>query len=369
MRRSPRCDEEVLLASRVVGDGVRQTDLSVPGIHCGGCIQTIETALGALRRRRKRAGQSLDQARHDPLAGATQPPPPFIETLNEARLRGPSPRCRRGREGRHADRTCPGAGGRGLRRQQHHDAVGLGLVRRRCRDARPVPLAVGLDRAALRWSIRAASSFRSAWQALRHRPHQHGRADLDRRAARLRHEPLRDRPSRPARLFRRRDLAAVLPADRPHARPHDARARAHGRQGAGPALAPRGALVRAGRRNAALSAGERDPAGHDDPAGGRRARAGRCARRSEGRSGHRLLAGVRRERCRSRSHRASVLQAGTLNLTGPLTIVATAAAEEFVPGRDGADDGGGRSRPLGLSPHRRPRRAALCAGGSSHRAS
>ena len=40
--------EEVLLASRIVADGVRQTDLSVPTIHCGVCIRTIERVLGEL---------------------------------------------------------------------------------------------------------------------------------------------------------------------------------------------------------------------------------------------------------------------------------------------------------------------------------
>ncbi|MCY6381341.1 heavy metal translocating P-type ATPase [Hoeflea prorocentri] len=40
--------EELRLTSRSVGEGLRQSDLSVPGIHCGACIRTIENGLGTL---------------------------------------------------------------------------------------------------------------------------------------------------------------------------------------------------------------------------------------------------------------------------------------------------------------------------------
>lgn len=75
--------QEVILASRDLGDGTVQTDLSVPQAHCAGCIATIEGALGQLEgvlsaRVNLTARRVAVKWRQD---GAV---PPMIETLRLA---------------------------------------------------------------------------------------------------------------------------------------------------------------------------------------------------------------------------------------------------------------------------------------------
>lgn len=71
--------EEVRLASRELGDGLRQTDLAVPGAHCANCIRAIEDGLGRL--------PSVVQARVNlstrrvAIKWRGDEPPPMIEAL------------------------------------------------------------------------------------------------------------------------------------------------------------------------------------------------------------------------------------------------------------------------------------------------
>jgi Cu2+-exporting ATPase len=73
-------DEELRLASRVLGDGLRQIELAVPAVHCGACIRTIEGALSGLEGVAE-ARVNLSTRRVSVLwrEGAV---PPLIATLN-----------------------------------------------------------------------------------------------------------------------------------------------------------------------------------------------------------------------------------------------------------------------------------------------
>ncbi len=75
--------EEVRLASRDVGGGLRQTDLSVPGVHCGACIATIERELLRLSGV-EHARVNLSTKRVTIRWQGDGPVPAFIETLKGA---------------------------------------------------------------------------------------------------------------------------------------------------------------------------------------------------------------------------------------------------------------------------------------------
>jgi Cu2+-exporting ATPase len=71
---------ELLLASREVGNGLHRTDLSVPGIHCGACMKTIEEAIGAMPGV-ERARVNLSTKRVT-IHWRADTAPPFVESLN-----------------------------------------------------------------------------------------------------------------------------------------------------------------------------------------------------------------------------------------------------------------------------------------------
>lgn len=73
--------EELLLSSRQVDTDLRQTDLSIPGISCGGCIRKIEDALGRLPGV-ARARVNLSTRRVAVDWRESEGPPPLGETLS-----------------------------------------------------------------------------------------------------------------------------------------------------------------------------------------------------------------------------------------------------------------------------------------------
>lgn len=72
---------EILLASRPIAGNLRQTDLSVPDVHCGACIHTVEKALGGLKGVSSARVNLSSKRVTIKWRADLDTPPPFIETL------------------------------------------------------------------------------------------------------------------------------------------------------------------------------------------------------------------------------------------------------------------------------------------------
>ncbi|MET3584963.1 cation transport ATPase [Pseudorhizobium tarimense] len=83
--RAAPSSEELLLSSRLLEPGLRQTDLSVPGVHCGTCITSIEKALKALpevaRARVNLSTKRVSITWKESVAGTATNPARLVQTI------------------------------------------------------------------------------------------------------------------------------------------------------------------------------------------------------------------------------------------------------------------------------------------------
>ena len=142
-------------SSDATPDGIAHMDLAVEGVGCAACIRKIEGGLKQLPGRRPRRGSTSPTAGwRSTGATTTLDAVDVIAALERIGYRGHPFEPERAESRRGAPDALADAlpRGRGLRRDEHHAAVGVGLVRQRQRhdagDARPLPLALGADRAA-----------------------------------------------------------------------------------------------------------------------------------------------------------------------------------------------------------------------------
>ena len=216
-------DDDIALVSRALGNGLRAGGAVRSGRPLRRLHRSGRACAFRPRRRRKRARQSLDAARVGPLARRRDTThhgrrlrPPAIRRIRSTMPRaGPIASCRELLRGLAVSGFAAGnimllsvsvwSGAEGATRDLFHLVSAL----------------IALPALVFGGGI----FFRSAWSAL-----SHGRMNMDvpiaigvtLAYAMSLYETVN---ARTARLFRRRRLAAVLPADRPHARPCDARSR------------------------------------------------------------------------------------------------------------------------------------------------
>ncbi len=163
--------EELRLASRALGDGRFQTDLSLPGMHCGGCVAKVEAALAALDG--VEAARANLSSRRASVVWHSSEPPPLGTTLDalgfEAHLPAGEARGGDGEQTRLV-RALAVAGFAAMNIMGLSVAVWSGASAGTREVFHWISAAIALP--ALAYSGRIF--FASAWQALRH-----GRTNMD----------------------------------------------------------------------------------------------------------------------------------------------------------------------------------------------
>ena len=352
-------NDELLFASHDLGKGLRQTDLSVPTIHCGGCIQKIEKTLDAL--------PGVEQARVNLSAKrvtirwrADGTPPPLIELLR-----------RIGYEAHLYDADADSKDGTVAKLVRALAVAGFAASNIMLLSVSVWSGAEPATRDLFHWisaliALPAVAYcgrifFGSAWQSLRH-----GQTNMD--------VPisigvllafglsLYETFNRGPHAYFDASITLLFFLLIGRTLDHVMRERARVAVKGLARLAARGALIlRPDGSQIYVPLSEIEPgmtilltAGERVPVDGR-------VLKGQSDIDCSLVSG---ESIPQTAHAGSLLQAGTLNLTGPLTIAATGRCKGLVPGRDDPDDGGGGVRTLEVPAHFRSRVAALRSRGS-----
>jgi copper chaperone CopZ len=213
-------NDELFLASHDLGKGLRQSALSVPTIHCGGCIQKIETTLDALPGV-EQARVNLSAKRVTILWRADGTPPPLIESLR-----------RLGYEAHLYDADADTKDGTVAQLVRALAVAGFAASNIMLLSVSIWSGAEPATRNLFHWisaliALPAVAYLRTHFLRLclakpAPWPDQHGRSNFHRSPARLRSELIRDVHPRATCLFRRINHSSVFPADWTHARSHDA---------------------------------------------------------------------------------------------------------------------------------------------------
>jgi Cu2+-exporting ATPase len=315
-------NDEVRLASRVLDAGRRQTDLSVPTIHCGACIRAIEATLGRLPGvEHTRVNLSTKRVA---VRWLGDKPPPLIETLQtigyEAHLCDP---YADGKDSALAEltRALAVAGFAASNIMLLSVAIWSG--------AEPATrdlfhwLSALIALPALAYSGRVF--FRSAWNAVRH-----GRTNMDVPISigvllafgLSLHETIVHGPHAYFDAATMLLFFLLIGRTLDHVMRERARVAVKGLA----RLAPRGALViEADGTQAYRPLDEIRPGMSILLAAGERVPVDGCVSKGRSEIDYSLVTG---ESLPQPAGEGTPLQAGTLNLTGPLTITATAAARD-----------------------------------------